>query len=52
MNTQYGVLIRFVLLYAALFSAFGLVSPFLPAFLGARGLGLKNSECFWVPEPR
>jgi PPP family 3-phenylpropionic acid transporter len=38
MNTQYGVLIRFVLLYAGLFSAFGLVSPFLPAFLGARGL--------------
>ena len=38
MNTQYGVLIRFVLLYSGLFSAFGLVSPFLPAFLGARGL--------------
>ena len=32
-------LIRFVLLYCALFSAFGCVSPFLPAFLAGRGLG-------------
>src|SRR5262249_6091858 len=29
---------RFVLLYAALYAAFGVASPFLPAYLGARGL--------------
>src|SRR5258707_2698498 len=42
MNTQYGVLIRFVFLYSGLFSAFGLVSPFLPGFLGARGFGAED----------
>lgn len=31
-------LFRFVLLYSVLFGAFGLVSPFLPAFLASRGL--------------
>ncbi|HYN13757.1 MAG TPA: MFS transporter, partial [Burkholderiales bacterium] len=29
---------RFVLLYAAMYAAFGVASPFLPAFLSARGL--------------
>jgi MFS transporter, PPP family, 3-phenylpropionic acid transporter len=29
---------RFILLYAALYAAFGVASPFLPAFLSARGL--------------
>lgn len=29
---------RFVLLYAALYAAFGVASPFLPAFVAARGL--------------
>ena len=38
MSFQHGALARFVLLYAALFSAFGLVSPFLPPFLAERGL--------------
>src|SRR3954447_15437913 len=38
MTFQHGALLRFVLLYAGLFSAFGLVSPFLPAFLASRGL--------------
>ena len=38
MTFQHGALIRFVLLYSGLFSAFGLVSPFLPAFLASRGL--------------
>src|SRR3979490_2685186 len=38
MTFQHGALTRFVLLYAGLFSAFGLVSPFLPAFLASRGL--------------
>ena len=38
MTFQHGALPRFVLLYAGLFSAFGLVSPFLPAFLASRGL--------------
>jgi MFS transporter, PPP family, 3-phenylpropionic acid transporter len=32
------VLLRFMLLYSALFSAFGCASPFLPAFLAGRGL--------------
>jgi MFS transporter, PPP family, 3-phenylpropionic acid transporter len=31
-------LFRFVILYSALFGAFGLASPFLPAFLASRGL--------------
>jgi MFS transporter, PPP family, 3-phenylpropionic acid transporter len=31
-------LLRFILLYGALFGAFGLFSPFLPAFLASRGL--------------
>jgi MFS transporter, PPP family, 3-phenylpropionic acid transporter len=31
-------LIRFVLLYAAMYAAFGVASPFLPAFLSGRGL--------------
>jgi PPP family 3-phenylpropionic acid transporter len=31
-------LTRFVLLYAAMYAAFGVASPFLPAFLSARGL--------------
>jgi MFS transporter, PPP family, 3-phenylpropionic acid transporter len=34
-----GVFFRFAILYAALFSAFGAASPFLPGFLAARGLG-------------
>jgi PPP family 3-phenylpropionic acid transporter len=29
---------RFVLLYAAMYAAFGVASPFLPAFMSARGL--------------
>jgi PPP family 3-phenylpropionic acid transporter len=33
-----GVLLGFISFYAALFSAFGLSSPFLPAFLAERGL--------------
>jgi PPP family 3-phenylpropionic acid transporter len=31
-------LFRFILLYAALYAAFGVASPFMPAFLSARGL--------------
>ena len=31
-------LIRFILLYAAMYAAFGVASPFLPSFLSARGL--------------
>jgi PPP family 3-phenylpropionic acid transporter len=31
-------LIRFILLYAAMYAAFGVASPFLPAFVSARGL--------------
>jgi PPP family 3-phenylpropionic acid transporter len=39
MKARHGTLFRFVLLYCGLFSAFGLVSPFLPPFLAERGLG-------------
>jgi PPP family 3-phenylpropionic acid transporter len=35
---RHSLLLRFVLLYATLFSAFGLVSPFLPVVLTGRGL--------------
>ena len=31
-------LTRFILLYAAMYAAFGVASPFLPAFFSARGL--------------
>jgi PPP family 3-phenylpropionic acid transporter len=33
-----GALPRFILLYAALYAAFGVASPFLPAFVAGRGL--------------
>ncbi|MEG9528982.1 MAG: MFS transporter, partial [Hyphomicrobiales bacterium] len=33
-----GGLARFLLLYAALYGAYGGLSPILPAFLAARGL--------------
>jgi PPP family 3-phenylpropionic acid transporter len=33
-----ATLTRFVLLYAAMYAAFGVASPFLPAFFSARGL--------------
>ena len=39
MAVERPVLLRFMLLYGALFSAFGCASPFLPAFLAGRGLG-------------
>jgi MFS transporter, PPP family, 3-phenylpropionic acid transporter len=39
MTVERGALLRFMTLYAALFSAFGFASPFLPAFLAERGLG-------------
>jgi MFS transporter, PPP family, 3-phenylpropionic acid transporter len=39
MAVERPVLLRFMLLYGALFSAFGCASPFLPAFLAERGLG-------------
>jgi PPP family 3-phenylpropionic acid transporter len=38
MNARHGTLFKFVLLYCGLFSAFALVSPFLPPFLAERGL--------------
>lgn len=42
MATKHQTLIRFALLYGALFSAFGFASPFLPAFLAERGLGTEE----------
>ena len=38
MTAGRGVLLGFMTLYAALFSAFGFSSPFLPAFLAERGI--------------
>lgn len=35
-------LLRFVALYAALYAAFGLSSPFLPAFLASRGVSAEE----------
>jgi PPP family 3-phenylpropionic acid transporter len=37
-SSRSSVLPRFILLYAALYGAFGVASPFLPAFVSARGL--------------
>src|SRR6266566_4896554 len=39
MAVERRALLRFMTLYAALFSACGFASPFLPAFLAGRGLG-------------
>lgn len=39
---RFSALTRFVLLYAALYSAFGVNSPFLPAFLSSRGLDAEE----------
>jgi PPP family 3-phenylpropionic acid transporter len=37
-GSRTGALPRFILLYAALYAAFGVASPFLPALVSARGL--------------
>src|SRR5262249_45401952 len=37
-----SALVRFMAFYAALFSAFGFASPFLPAFLAGRGMGAEE----------
>ena len=37
-SVRLATLTRFILLYAAMYAAFGVASPFLPAFLTARGL--------------
>jgi PPP family 3-phenylpropionic acid transporter len=42
MTMRQGPLIRFAILYAVLFAAFGFASPFLPAFLAARGLAPED----------
>src|SRR5271166_2106176 len=39
MGVRRDLLSRFLLLYAALYASFGLLSPFLPAFLSARDVG-------------
>ena len=39
MGARRDLLLRFVLLYATLYCSFGFSSPFLPAFLTARGIG-------------
>jgi PPP family 3-phenylpropionic acid transporter len=42
MTIDRSALVRFMALYAALFSAFGFASPFLPAFLAGRGMGAEE----------
>jgi len=42
MTVERGAFVRFMALYAALFSAFGFASPFLPAFLVGRGIGSEE----------
>jgi PPP family 3-phenylpropionic acid transporter len=37
-----GGLIRFIMLYAAMYAAFGVASPFLPVFLSSRGLAPEH----------
>jgi PPP family 3-phenylpropionic acid transporter len=37
-SSSTDALTKFILLYAAMYAAFGVASPFLPAFLNARGL--------------
>src|SRR5262245_6661206 len=37
-SARSNTLTRFILLYAAMYAAFGVASPFLPAFVSARGL--------------
>jgi MFS transporter, PPP family, 3-phenylpropionic acid transporter len=39
MGARRDLLLRFLLLYATLYCSFGFSSPFLPAFLAARGIG-------------
>jgi hypothetical protein len=52
MTIDRSALVRFMALYAALFSAFGFASPFLPAFLAGVGWGPKSSASCWVQQPR
>jgi hypothetical protein len=51
MTVERGALLRFMTLYAALFSAFGFASPFLPVFLQNAGSGPKSSVSCWVRQP-
>jgi PPP family 3-phenylpropionic acid transporter len=39
MGVRRDLLLRFLLLYGMLYCSFGFSSPFLPAFLTARGIG-------------
>jgi PPP family 3-phenylpropionic acid transporter len=41
MGVRRDLLLRFLLLYGMLYCSFGLSSPFLPAFLTARGIGFE-----------
>ena len=41
MGVRRDLLFRFLLLYTALYASFGVSSPFLPAFLSARDVGLE-----------
>jgi MFS transporter, PPP family, 3-phenylpropionic acid transporter len=38
-DTSVGLMVRFILLYAALYLSFGVQSPYLPVLLESRGLG-------------
>jgi MFS transporter, PPP family, 3-phenylpropionic acid transporter len=41
-NLRSTVLLRFMLLYAVMYAAFGVASPFLPAFVRTRGLSAEQ----------
>ena len=47
-------MVRFIFLYAAMYAAFGVASPFLPAFVSERGLPadqlgiVLGAAGFWV----
>jgi MFS transporter, PPP family, 3-phenylpropionic acid transporter len=45
-NVWSTALPRFVLLYAAMYAAFGVASPFLPALVSARGLPAAQLPAF------
>ena len=45
-SIKVGALPRFLLLYAAMYAAFGLASPFTPALLQDRGLGVTSVGAF------
>jgi hypothetical protein len=42
---------RFVVLYALVYAAFGVASPFMPAFFKGRGLSREQLVRWWDASP-